>query len=125
MHDDGTLLDAGTYLAHCRRLTLTFTTMNPWFDLQSGTWVDGFDEDMQPGNRGDVCTSGLIIDWILTYVSLLPVRPIAFFSTRTKVGGQSAKRITYPRVTHWSQTFVLYSLSQLIHPHWFTLAKTT
>ncbi|KAF2449495.1 hypothetical protein P171DRAFT_194540 [Karstenula rhodostoma CBS 690.94] len=65
-YHDETLLGAGTYLAHTRKLTLTFTTMNPWFNLWAGPWAED-DENMRPGERGNVCTSGLVVDWILTY----------------------------------------------------------
>ncbi|KAJ4359813.1 uncharacterized protein N0V89_000369 [Didymosphaeria variabile] len=64
---DDTFLGAGTYLAHTRKLTLSFTASNPWYELHFGPWAEEDAEGVQHRERGDICTSGLIIDWILTY----------------------------------------------------------
>lgn len=69
MYFDETFFGAGTLLAHTRKLAMTFTTSNPWYNLTLGPWAEGDAEAVQPRERGNVCTSGLIIDWILTYVS--------------------------------------------------------
>ncbi|KAL5465548.1 hypothetical protein PMIN07_003997 [Paraphaeosphaeria minitans] len=67
-HYDETLIGSGAYLTHTRKLTLDFTSMNPWYNLGLGPWVEEDDGGMRPGDRA-TCTSGLVIDWILTYVS--------------------------------------------------------
>ncbi|KAL5418363.1 hypothetical protein PMIN06_001417 [Paraphaeosphaeria minitans] len=65
-HYDETLIGSGAYLTHTRKLTLDFTSMNPWYNLGLGPWVEEDDGGMRPGDRA-TCTSGLVIDWILTY----------------------------------------------------------
>jgi hypothetical protein len=69
MYFDEYFLGAGTYLAHTRKLTLTFTASSPWYGLETGPWAEEDGETMRPLDRVNVCISGLVVDWILTYVS--------------------------------------------------------
>lgn len=67
---DERLVGAGTLLAHARKLTLVFQNYsNPWYDLQTAQWFEEDEFGNRPCQRENVCMAGLVVDWVLTYVS--------------------------------------------------------
>lgn len=56
---------------YTRSLTLRFSTSgessNPWYLLTLGPWSETDEDGVRPVDRVNVCSAGLIVDWILTY----------------------------------------------------------